>query len=91
MDTPLDGGGAMSVFFCDKQIEDTMDLLKSRVFLLSFENKKLKDKLSSLEKYSRELEMRLTKNDQDRNEHGDGSGQNPVSSSSGETQLQWGF
>jgi hypothetical protein len=68
-----------------------MDLLKSRVFLLSFENKKLRDKLSSLEKYSRELEMKLTKNDQDRNENGDGSGQNPVPSSNGETQLQWGF
>jgi prefoldin subunit 5 len=81
----------MSVFVCEKQTEDTVQLLKSRNFLLSFENKKLKDKLSSLEKYSRELEMKLTKNDQDRNEHGDGSGQNPVSSSSGETQLQWGF
>jgi hypothetical protein len=81
----------MSAFVTEKQTEDTLQLLKSRNFLLSFENKQLRDRVFSLEQSVNELEMRLTKNDQDRNEHGDGSGQNPVPSCSGETQLQWSF
>ncbi len=81
----------MSVLWCEKQTEDTLQLLKSRNFLLSFENKQLRDRVFSLERRVNELEMRLTKNDQDRNENGDGSGQNPILSPSGETQLQWGF
>jgi hypothetical protein len=79
----------MSVFFTDKQTEDTLQLLKSRNFLLSFENKKLKDTLSSLEKYIRELEMRL--DDKNRNERSPELGQDPVGTPSGETQLQWSF
>jgi hypothetical protein len=81
----------MSAFITNNQTEDTLWLLKSRNFLLSFENKQLRDRVFSLERSVNELEMRLTKNDQDRNENGDGSGQNPVPSSNGETQLQWGF
>lgn len=85
----------MSALWCEKQTEDTLQLLKSRNFLLSFENKQLRDRVFSLERYVSELEVRLnaelTKNDQDRNEHGDGSGQDSVRSSSGEEQLQWRF
>ena len=81
----------MSAFVTEKQTEDTLQLLKSRNFLLSFENKQLRDRVFSLERYVKELEMRLAKNDQDRNEHSDGSGQDSVRSSSGEEQLQWRF
>ena len=87
----MDGGDGMSILWCEKQTEDTLQLLKSRNFLLSFENKQLRDRVFSLERYVKELEMRLAKNDQDRNEHGDGSGQDSVRSSSGEEQLQWRF
>ena len=55
----------MSVFFCDKQIEDTMDLLKSRVFLLSFENKKLRDKLSELENAAKHVKSDHVSNQDD--------------------------
>jgi hypothetical protein len=58
----------MSAFVTNKQTEDTLQLLKSRNFLLSFENKQLRDRVFSLERRVNELEMRLTKNDQDRND-----------------------
>jgi predicted enzyme involved in methoxymalonyl-ACP biosynthesis len=62
----MDGGDGMSVLWCEKQTEDTLQLLKSRNFLLSFENKQLRDRVSSLERYVKELEMRLDKRyDQD--------------------------
>jgi predicted enzyme involved in methoxymalonyl-ACP biosynthesis len=60
----MDGGDGMSVLWCEKQTEDTLQLLKSRNFLLSFENKQLRDRVSSLEQYVKELEMRLDKKDE---------------------------
>jgi len=54
----------MSILWCEKQTEDTLQLLKSRNFLLSFENKQLRDRVSSLERYVKELEMRLDKKDE---------------------------
>jgi hypothetical protein len=81
----------MSAFVTNQQTEETLALLKSRNFLLSFENKKLSERVNSLERYVIELKMKLSLNDQDRNEHSDGSGQDSVPSPSGETQLQWSF